>query len=84
MLYTIPAVVLAIGLFIGINLAYMGGLAVRNYRRRRVSGVEPSGLGPLEVALLGLLSLLLAFTFNQSATDFATHRNLLVTESNAI
>ena len=84
MLYTIPAVVLAIALFIGINLAYMGGLAVRNYRMRRVSGFQPSGLGPLEGALLGLLSLLLAFTFNQSATDFATHRNLLVTESNAI
>lgn len=84
MLYTIPAAVLAIGLFVGINLAYMAGLRVRNYRMKHDPGFEPTGLGPLEGALLGLLSLLLAFTFNQSATDFATHRDLLVTESNAI
>jgi hypothetical protein len=84
MLFSIPALVLAIVLFIGINLAYMGGLKVRNLRRERDPEFEPAGLGPLEGALLGLLSLLLAFTFNQSASDFATHRNLLVTESNAI
>lgn len=84
MLFTIPAPVLAIGLFVGINLAYMAGLRVRNYRIKHDPGFEPSGLGPLEGALLGLVSLLLAFTFNQSASDFATHRDLLVTESNAI
>ncbi|MBK7259841.1 MAG: hypothetical protein IPI01_18975 [Ignavibacteriae bacterium] len=32
----------------------------------------------------GCFLLLLAFTVNQSATDFARHRDLLVTESNAI
>lgn len=84
MLYAIPALLLALGLFIGINLAYMAGLTVRNYRMKHDPGFEPTGLGPLEGALLGLLSLLLAFTFNQSATDFARHRDLLVTESNAI
>lgn len=84
MLYTIPALFLALGLFVGINLAYAAGLVVRNYRMKHDPGFEPAGLGPLEGALLGLLSLLLAFTFNQSATDFARHRDLLVTESNAI
>jgi hypothetical protein len=84
MLYAIPALLLAIVLFIGINLAYMAGLKVRNLRMKRDPGFQSTGLGPLEGALLGLLSLLLAFTFNQSATDFATQRDLLVTESNAI
>lgn len=84
MLYFVPALLLAAGLFLGINLSYMAGLKVRNYRIAHDPGFEPTGLGPLEGALLGLLSLLLAFTFNQSASDFATHRDLLVTESNAI
>lgn len=84
MLYSIPATVLAIMLFLGINLAYLAGLWSRNLRMKRDPASGPAGLGPLEGALLGLLSLLLAFTFNQSAMDFATHRNLLVTESNAI
>lgn len=84
MLYSIPALVLATVLFLGINLAYMGGLKLRNLRLKHDPGFEPAGLGPLEGSMLGLLSLLLAFTFNQSASDFATHRNLLVTESNAV
>jgi hypothetical protein len=84
MLYSIPAFLLALFLFIGINLAYVLGLNVRNFRSKKDPAFEPTGLGPLEGALLGLLSLLLAFTFNQSASDFATHRDLLVTESNAI
>lgn len=84
MLYSISAVELSILLFLGINLAYLAGLKGRAMRLKRDPAFEPGGLGPLEGALLGLLSLLLAFTFNQSATDFATHRNLIVTESNAI
>lgn len=84
MLYFIPAAAISIALFIGINLAYVAGLAARNYRIRHHPAFQPSGLGPLEGALLGLLSLLLAFTFNQSAMDFSRHRDLLVTESNAI
>jgi hypothetical protein len=84
MLHLIPAAILAIGLFAGINLAYWGGHRFQKRRIRRDATFEPGGIGPLEGALLGLLSLLLAFTFNQSATDFARHRDLLVTETNAI
>jgi hypothetical protein len=84
MVYSMPATVLVFALFVGINLAYSAGLKGRGIRMKREPAFESGGLGPLEGALLGLLSLPLAFTFNQSATDFATHPNLIVTASNAI
>jgi hypothetical protein len=84
MLYYIPAPVLAGILFVATVIAYLFGLRVRLIRSKRDSAFQAAGIGPLEGALLGLFSLLLAFTFNQSANDYAAHRDLLVTESNAV
>jgi hypothetical protein len=84
MLFYVPALLLAGLLFLGIIISYVLGLKVRQYRASRDPSFEPGGLGPLVGALLGLLSLLLAFTFNHSASDYATERDLLVAESIAI
>ena len=47
-------------------------------------GYEPGGLGPFEGALLGLVSLLLSFTFNKSASNYEQRRKLVVEEANGI
>ncbi|MBI1805264.1 MAG: hypothetical protein HY033_13135 [Ignavibacteriae bacterium] len=84
MLYTAPALLLVGLLFIGIIIFHRLGLWVRQYQKKKDPSYESDGLGPLEGALLGLLSLLLAFTFNQSASHYDTRRDLLVGESNDI
>jgi hypothetical protein len=84
MLFFVPAPLLAGILFLMTIVAHLVGLRIRLIRAKRDGGVQPAGLGPLEGALLGLISLLLAFTFNQSAGDYSVHRDLMVTESNAV
>ncbi|MBI3765733.1 MAG: hypothetical protein HY277_04430 [Ignavibacteriales bacterium] len=84
MVYTTPALLLVGLLFIGIILFHRLGLWARQYQKKKDPSYESDGLGPLEGALLGLLSLLLAFTFNQSASHYDTRRDLLVGESNDI
>jgi hypothetical protein len=68
MLYNIPAPFLVGILFIGIILFYLLGLRAMQYRKKKDPSYTSDGVGPLEGAVLGLLSLLLAFTFNQSAS----------------
>jgi|WetSurMetagenome_2_1015567.scaffolds.fasta_scaffold80108_2 hypothetical protein len=84
MLFQVPAPLLVSLLFLGILLSYILGLKLRQLRARKDISFRSAGLGAFEGALLGLLSLLLAFTFNQSATDFARHLDLLVAETDAI
>ncbi|PKN01120.1 MAG: hypothetical protein CVU77_06500 [Elusimicrobia bacterium HGW-Elusimicrobia-1] len=84
MLYNIPAVLLVGVLFIGIILFYLLGLRAMRYKMKKDPSYSPDGIGPLEGAVLGLLSLLLAFTFNQSASHYDVRRDLLIEESNDI
>lgn len=84
MLYDIPAPLLVGILFIGIILFYVLGLRAMQYKKKNDPSYTPDGVGPLEGAVLGLLSLLLAFTFNQSASHYDVRRDLLVGESNDI
>lgn len=44
----------------------------------------PEDVSPIESSLLGLLALLLAFTFSMSASRFETRRQLVIQESNDI
>ena len=64
MIYAMPAQLIVVILFAGIILFYVLGLQAMEYRRKRDSSYSADGMGQLEGAVLGLLSLLLAFTFN--------------------
>jgi len=83
-LCNIDSRVIAALLFIGIILFYFLGLKVCQYKKKRTPGHESLGIGPFEGAMLGLISLLLAFTFNQSASYYDTRRGLLMHETNCI
>jgi hypothetical protein len=84
LLYNIDPRLLAVLLFIGIILFYFLGLRVFQYQKKRNPAYEPKGIGAFEGAMLGLLSLLLAFTFNKSSSYYDTRRELLIHETNCI
>lgn len=83
-LYNIPAPIIAIILFSLIIIFHIFGVWVINYQKKKNSDHISSGFGPFESALLGLLSLLLAFTFNKSASNYDARKAVLVQESNEI
>ncbi|MGI8583382.1 MAG: hypothetical protein ACR2KX_14370 [Chitinophagaceae bacterium] len=83
-LYNTPAVLIAFLLFAGIIIFHIFGFKVITYQKKKNPEFITTGLGPLEGALLGLLSLLLAFTFNKAASNYDTRRAFLVQESNDI
>jgi hypothetical protein len=82
--FQIPAWVTAIVVFILILFANWLGF---NYRKRlseKKPDDMPENLGTLEGSLLGLLALMLAFSFGMGATKFESRRSLAVHEANAI
>lgn len=83
-LYNIPAPIIAIILFTCIIIFHIFGFRVISYQKKKNPGHISSGIGAFESALLGLLSLLLAFTFNKSASNYDTRKAVLVQESNEI
>lgn len=71
-------------LFVLIFLFYLLGYRIRRgviKRNPEVSGVE---LGAINTTLLGLLGLLLAFTFGMASARFDTRRQLVIEEANNI
>lgn len=84
MVYHTPALLIVAILFVGIILSYLLGIRILNYRIQKNPSLTVDGLGALEGALLGLLSLMLAFTFNKSASNYDTRRKILVHEANNI
>ncbi|MDR3679208.1 MAG: hypothetical protein P4L41_04510 [Flavipsychrobacter sp.] len=81
---TIPSYLIAIILLAGIVLFYLLGLAIGSYQKRNNPDAKAEGVGPLESSLLGLLALLLSFTFSMSASRYDVRRSLIVTEANNI
>ncbi len=83
-LYNIPAPIIAGILFAGIIIFHIFGVQVIRYQKKINPEHTTSGIGPFEGALLGLLSLMLAFTFNKSASNYDSRKALLVQEANDI
>ena len=77
-------ILITIILFVGMLLMDFVGFKVRGYRNKKNITVYNTGLGPIEGALLGLLSLLLAFTFNFSASRYDARRQTIISEANDI
>lgn len=83
-LYSTSLELIAVILLIGIFIFYLLGFRVGNYIKLKYPETKADGIGPLEGALLGLLSLLLAFTFGESASRYDSRRALIVQEANDI
>jgi hypothetical protein len=65
-------------------LAGEAGFALGNCKRRRSKEARNEPEGEIVAALLGLLALLLAFTFSQAASRFEARKGLVLDEANAI
>jgi hypothetical protein len=83
-LYQVPLLLLAAILFVAILLVHFLGVRTGTYRRQKDPDTVAEGIGPLETALLGLLSLLLSFTFSMSASRYDSRRSAIVNEANDI
>jgi hypothetical protein len=80
-LYQIPAFVIAFVLFV---LMVIINYAGHRLKRKRDPEQLADGLGPVEGSLLGLLALLLSFTFSMSAGKSDGRRQVIVQEANNI
>jgi|HubBroStandDraft_5_1064220.scaffolds.fasta_scaffold15658_5 hypothetical protein len=72
------------GLFAGILLLLEAGRRLQIWRGTNPSGAAGSGAAVLEGAVFGLMSLMIAFTFNGAASRLDERRHLVVEETNAI
>ena len=84
LLQSTPTLTIAVIIFILIIIFYLLGYYLR--RRANIKNPEKSkaDLSALNGTLLGLLALLLAFTFGMSNSRFDTRRQLIVEEANDI
>ena len=67
-----------------IALAAEAGGWLGGRKRRRSEEAQKAPVGEIVAAMLGLLALLLAFTFSLAASRFDTRRGLVLDEANAI
>ena len=83
LLYT-PGWIVAIVVFLLILLFNWFGFLYKKRQARKDPDVESDSLGPIEGSMLGLMALLLAFTFSIAANKFENRRQVIIDEANAI
>jgi hypothetical protein len=83
LLYGVASWVIVLGLFIGLNLAWLGFFRMgrREALRREKSDADP---GPLDASMGGLVALILAFSFSLAAQRHDEREHVIVREANAI
>ncbi len=81
---TLAASLSAAGLFFGMLILFEVGRRIGIARLARDPEGVANGAGAVEGAVLGLLGLLLAFTFSGAASRFEARRHLITEEANAI
>lgn len=79
-----PAIVVAVILFFLLLLFYWLGRRLRIFQVKRNPALEKVELGSINGLLLGLLGLLLAFSFGMSNSRYDTRRQLVIEEANNI
>jgi hypothetical protein len=84
MLYQQSSTVIAILLGVVMILLFMAGKGLKRRRIKKTITDNDGGLGPVEGSLLGLLALLLSFTFGMSSTRYDNRSQVLVHEANTI
>ena len=83
-LHQLPDFGISILLFIMILLFYIIGSRVGKWQKQVNPEGKSEGVGPLEAALLGLLSLMLSFTFNAANSRNDARNALIADEANEI
>jgi len=83
-LYQTTALLIAAILFVSMILVNWFGFCVRQRELKLHPDNVIEGLGPVEGSLLGLLALLLSFTFSLAAGKNDTRRKVIVEEANNI
>ena len=83
-LHRIPLSIIVLILLTSVLFFYFFGAKLGKYKRLHNPDAKAEGIGPLEGALLGLLSLLLSFTFGMSASRYDARKALIVKEANNI
>ncbi|RLS36172.1 MAG: DUF4239 domain-containing protein [Planctomycetota bacterium] len=81
---TLALWLLPIGIFLAMIAAAAGGHRVALLRRRSGDSPSTSGSSIIDAAVLGLLSLLVAFWFSLAGAHLDLRRSLIVEEANAI
>lgn len=84
LLYTTDASILVVILGVLMLLAMYAGFRVALLRKERTSSDGADSSGAIFGALLGLMGLLLAFTFGMAGTRFDDRRRVITQESNDI
>lgn len=84
LLYQTPTWVIAVVLFLSMIIIYWIGYMIRKAEIKRNKALSNEGLGSIEASLLGLLALLLSFTFSMSATRYDNRRTVIIDEANNI
>ena len=84
MAFTLVAVLIAVGLFGGMLAMQVVGRHLGERERRLDPDTKHDGTMAAEAAVVGLLGLLVAFTFSGAGSRFDSRRHLIVDETNAI
>ena len=83
-IYNTPAGIIVLILFILMMISNLVGYQLKLYYNKKTSGLLPDEPTSAEGALLGLLALLLGFTFSMSSSRYDTCRQIIVEEANDI
>jgi hypothetical protein len=81
--YLSPGVV-GLTLFFVLILVSLAGFRIRKWKQQKDPTIAKEELGSISSTLLGLLALILAFTFSMSNSRYDMRRGLAVEEANAI
>ncbi len=83
-MFGFAALLAAAGLFLGVLVLFDVGRKIGIAQLARDPDAPAKGAGPVEASILGVLGLLLAFTFSGAASRFEARRQLIAVEANAI
>lgn len=81
---SVPAIVIAAVICICILTFYFAGHRTRKLAVKKNPAASSADLGPINGTLLGLLGLLLAFTFSMASSRFDARREVVIEEANDI
>lgn len=82
--YLLPVYLVSVAIFVLILLFYWLGYKFKNWLIEKHPGKVPESIGAVEGSLLGILGLLLGFTFSLAMSKYETRRQLTVDEANKI